>query len=59
MVVISLGLKWNDGFGRRIGNGYQISQYNSDLSNVAGEGIEWCGMLFAYLPLDCTVVLSK
>lgn len=59
MVTISLGLKWDDRFGRRVGNGYLVGQYSSDLPNVAGEGIRWHGMLFASLPLDCYIVLSK
>ena len=55
MVTISLGLKWDDRFGGRVGNGYLVGQYNSDLPNVAGEGIRWHGMLFASLPLTATL----
>ena len=55
VVAISLGLKWDS----RVGNGYLVGQYSSDLPNVAGEGIRWHGMLFASLPLDSYIVMSK
>lgn len=58
-MAISLGLKWDGRFGRRVGNGYPVGQYSSDLPNVAGDRIRWHGMPFSSLPLVCYIVLSK